>query len=128
MKQYYDIRTYKQYDRDVKLAVRRGLDMQQLLAVVDMLRKDEPLPPTIWTTTATGTNEKEDTTMMNKIKKIGSPVKDDNKITSTFWTSDEASSGSAYVVMLAFYNTTAIAWFNEASKSANNYVLACLEF
>ena len=45
MKQYYDIRTYKQYDRDVKLAVRRGLDMQQLLTVVDMLRKDEPLPP-----------------------------------------------------------------------------------
>ena len=27
MTQYYDIKTYKQYDRDVKLAVRRGLDM-----------------------------------------------------------------------------------------------------
>lgn len=26
MTQYYDIKTYKQYDRDVKLAVRRGLD------------------------------------------------------------------------------------------------------
>ena len=33
MTQYYDIKTYKQYDRDVKLAVRRGLDMEQLLTV-----------------------------------------------------------------------------------------------
>jgi mRNA-degrading endonuclease YafQ of YafQ-DinJ toxin-antitoxin module len=31
MTQYYAIKTYKQYDRDVKLAVRRGLDMEQLL-------------------------------------------------------------------------------------------------
>jgi mRNA interferase YafQ len=45
MNQYYDIKTYKQYDRDVKLAVRRGLDMEQLLTVVDMLRKGETLPP-----------------------------------------------------------------------------------
>ena len=45
MTQYYDIKTYKQYDRDVKLAVRRGLDMEQLLTVVDMLRKGETLPP-----------------------------------------------------------------------------------
>ena len=45
MTQYYDIKTYKQYDRDVKLAVRRGLDMEQLLMVVDMLRKGETLPP-----------------------------------------------------------------------------------
>ena len=45
MKQFYDIKTYKQYDRDVKLAVRRGLDMEQLLTVVDMLRKGEALPP-----------------------------------------------------------------------------------
>ena len=49
MNQYYDIKTYKQYDRDVKLAVRRGLDIEQLLTVVDMLRKGEtthylPLP------------------------------------------------------------------------------------
>ena len=44
MKQFYEIRTYKQYDRDVKLAVRRGLDIEKLLKVVDMLRKDEPLP------------------------------------------------------------------------------------
>ena len=40
----YEIKTYKQYDRDVKLAVRRGLDIEKLLTVVDMLRKDEPLP------------------------------------------------------------------------------------
>ena len=45
MRQHYEIKTYKQYDRDVKLAVRRGLDMEQLLTVVDMLRNDEPLPP-----------------------------------------------------------------------------------
>ena len=45
MKQFYDIKTYKQYDRDVKLAVRRGLDMEQLLTVVDILRKGEALPP-----------------------------------------------------------------------------------
>jgi mRNA interferase YafQ len=45
MTQYYEIKTYKQYDRDVKLAVRRGLDMEQLLTVVDMLRKGETLPP-----------------------------------------------------------------------------------
>lgn len=44
MKQFYAIKTYKQYDRDVKLAVRRGLDIEKLLTVVDMLRKDEPLP------------------------------------------------------------------------------------
>lgn len=28
MKQVYEIRTYKQYDRDVKLAVHRGLDIE----------------------------------------------------------------------------------------------------
>ena len=33
MNQFYDIKTYKQYDRDVKLAVRRGLDMEQLLPI-----------------------------------------------------------------------------------------------
>jgi hypothetical protein len=31
MKQFYAIKTYKQYDRDVKLAVRRGLDIEKLL-------------------------------------------------------------------------------------------------
>ena len=34
MKQVYEIRTYKQYDHDVKLAVRRGLDIEKLLEVV----------------------------------------------------------------------------------------------
>lgn len=34
MKQFYEIKTYKQYDRDVKLAVRRGLDIEKLLTVV----------------------------------------------------------------------------------------------
>jgi mRNA-degrading endonuclease YafQ of YafQ-DinJ toxin-antitoxin module len=34
MKQFYAIKTYKQYDRDVKLAVRRGLDIEKLLTVV----------------------------------------------------------------------------------------------
>ncbi len=29
MKQFYEIKTYKQYDRDVKLAVRRGLDIEK---------------------------------------------------------------------------------------------------
>jgi len=38
MKQVYEIRTYKQYDRDVKLAVRRGLDIEKLLEVVRLLR------------------------------------------------------------------------------------------
>ena len=30
MKQQYEIKTYKQYDRDVKLAVRRGLDINEV--------------------------------------------------------------------------------------------------
>ena len=54
MKQFYDIKTYKQYDRDVKLAVRRGLDMEQLLTVVDILRKGEALPPKYRTHLLTG--------------------------------------------------------------------------
>ena len=44
MKQLYEIKTYKQYDRDVKLVVRRGLDIEKLLEVVRLLRQDEPLP------------------------------------------------------------------------------------
>jgi len=44
MKQLYEIRTYKQYDRDVKLAVRRGLDIEKLLEVVRLLRQGESLP------------------------------------------------------------------------------------
>ena len=57
MTQYYDIKTYKQYDRDVKLAVRRGLDMEQLLTVVDMLRKGETLPPSTATTCSQATTK-----------------------------------------------------------------------
>ena len=44
MKQVYEIKTTKQYERDVKLAVRRGLDIEKLIAVVRMLSADEPLP------------------------------------------------------------------------------------
>ena len=44
MSQLYEIKTYKQYDRDVKLAVRRGLDIEKLLDVVRLLRQGEPLP------------------------------------------------------------------------------------
>ena len=44
MKKFFEIKTYKQYDRDVKLAVRRGLDIEKLLEVVRLLRLDEPLP------------------------------------------------------------------------------------
>jgi mRNA interferase YafQ len=44
MSQFYEIKTYKQYDRDVKLAVRRGLDIKKLLDVVRLLRQGEPLP------------------------------------------------------------------------------------
>ncbi|MBQ4509015.1 MAG: type II toxin-antitoxin system YafQ family toxin [Paludibacteraceae bacterium] len=44
MKQVYDIKTSKQYERDVKLAVRRGLDIEQLLDVVRLLRAGELLP------------------------------------------------------------------------------------
>ena len=44
MKQVYEIRTYKQYDRDVKLAVRRGLDIEKLLEVVRLLRQGGLLP------------------------------------------------------------------------------------
>ena len=44
MKQLYEIRTYKQYDRDVKLAVRRGLDIDKLLDAVKLLQQGESLP------------------------------------------------------------------------------------
>ena len=40
----YEVTNTKQYERDVKLAKRRGLDIEQLLAVVRMLRINEPLP------------------------------------------------------------------------------------
>lgn len=44
MKKLYNVTNSKQYERDVKLAKRCGLDIEKLLDVVDMLRTDEPLP------------------------------------------------------------------------------------
>ena len=44
MKQVYEVVTTKQYEKDVRLAVRRGLDIEKLLEVVRLLRKGEPLP------------------------------------------------------------------------------------
>ena len=44
MKQPYGIKTSKQYERDVKLAVRRGLDIEKLLDVVRLLSEGKPLP------------------------------------------------------------------------------------
>ena len=44
MKQLYSIKTSKQYNRDVKLAVRRGLDIEKLLEVIRLLRQGEILP------------------------------------------------------------------------------------
>lgn len=44
MKQPYGVKTSKQFDRDVKLAIRRGLDIEKLLHVVRLLSLDEPLP------------------------------------------------------------------------------------
>ena len=44
MRKSFEIKTYKQYNRDVKLAFRRGLDIEKLLEVVKLLQNDEPLP------------------------------------------------------------------------------------
>lgn len=44
MKQLYEIKTSNQYNRDVKRAVRRGLDIEKLLEVVRYLRQGETLP------------------------------------------------------------------------------------
>ena len=44
MKKLFEIKTYKQYDRDVKLAIRRGLDIDKLLQVVRLLQQGEQLP------------------------------------------------------------------------------------
>lgn len=40
----YKITTTKKYEKDVKLAVRRGLNIEQLLEVVNLLRQGIPLP------------------------------------------------------------------------------------
>ena len=44
MKKLYEVITSKQYEKDVRLAVRRGLDIEKLLEVVRLLRNGEPLP------------------------------------------------------------------------------------
>ena len=44
MRKSFEIKTYKQYDRDVKLALRRGLDIEKLLEVVKLLQSGDPLP------------------------------------------------------------------------------------
>jgi mRNA interferase YafQ len=44
MKQLYEVKNSTRYNRDVKLAKRRGLDIEKLIEVVEMLRTDEPLP------------------------------------------------------------------------------------
>jgi mRNA interferase YafQ len=40
----YEIKTSRKFVKDVKLAVRRGLDIEKLLAIVALLSQDEPLP------------------------------------------------------------------------------------
>ena len=44
MKKFYEVITSKQYEKDVRLAVRRGLDIEKLLEVVRLLRNGKPLP------------------------------------------------------------------------------------
>ena len=44
MNEPYTIKTYKQYEKDVRLAVKRGLDIEKLLEVINLLRLDKPLP------------------------------------------------------------------------------------
>ena len=44
MKPLYEIKTYKQYERDVKRAIRQGLDIEKWLDVVRLLRQGKPLP------------------------------------------------------------------------------------
>lgn len=44
MKPLYEIKTYKQYEHDVKRAIRQGLDIEKLLDVVRLLRQGKPLP------------------------------------------------------------------------------------
>ena len=39
MRKSFEIKTYKQYDRDVKLALRRGLDIEKLLEPTLFRRK-----------------------------------------------------------------------------------------
>lgn len=45
MKQPFAIKTSKQYDRDVKLAKRRGLDIEKLLGVIKLCVTTSPYQP-----------------------------------------------------------------------------------
>ena len=40
----YKIQTSNKFDKDMKLAIRRGLDIEKLLHIVQLLSEDEPLP------------------------------------------------------------------------------------
>lgn len=40
----YDIKTTKKFEKDLKLAVKRGLDVEKLLSIVFLLSEGEPLP------------------------------------------------------------------------------------
>ena len=40
----YEIKTSKRYEKDVRLAVSRGLDIEKLLEVVKLLKEGQPLP------------------------------------------------------------------------------------
>ena len=54
MKYLYEVKNSKQYDRDVKLAKRRGLDIEKLIGVVEKLRTGEPLPANLHNHLLTG--------------------------------------------------------------------------
>ena len=41
----YNLETSKKYEKDVALAKKRGLDIQDLIEIVDKLRNGEKLPP-----------------------------------------------------------------------------------
>ena len=40
----YEIKTSKRYEKDVRLAVSRGLDIEELLKVIKLLMQGQPLP------------------------------------------------------------------------------------
>ena len=54
MRQLYNVTNSKQYERDVKLAKHRGLDIEKLIDVVDMLRTGGPLPANLHNHLLTG--------------------------------------------------------------------------
>ena len=40
----YEIKTTKKFEKDLKLAVKRNLDVEKLLAIVFLLSEEKPLP------------------------------------------------------------------------------------